>query len=1576
MKIKLFIRVFISIICFTYSLTSKSQTPSTFVLTTDINGSVTIHNNQFFQFSPWKIHYNPTGSPLQVTTIANLNSSTHKFKLNPFVSWDIKIENTTTAYGMSAVTTIDNSCRDMNHFVGYNTDFNNGAYNECWRGYFIQNTYGYNGSFGSLISSTNSVIMASSNYTTIEGAYLVSPRFEDLGTDKKIKFSLKYLFTAGSTTPRTLAVGTITDPYNPATFHLLQNVSATSIAADKTVYLNNYNGIDKYIAIKIFDTWGTFELDNFNYLQSVDCVDISNINFTNITENSAQLNFTGPNQNNWELYIKNLSTGQFQTITINENPYTIQNLIGNTNYEIKLRAVCDVSLYSNWTSLTNFSTICNSISAGYSTSFEEYSYVNPCWKKLETNLNQNQISIITGSTVNSFPSTISPQTGIQAINIKNVQDSPIFITPEVQDLATDKRIRFSMYCSGNAINLSSLLVGTLTNPNDPSTFSLIESILPSQINDFSNDSFPILWKEYIINMTNYSGTGNYIAFKHSNTSYSPDSFIIDDFYYETQPNCIQPINQKVINEKFNEVTLSWEQMPSSNATGFEIEYGIAGFTQGTGVVLTATSSPYTITNITQDDTTFDFYIRSKCGTEYSNWTKKQTFTTKCEGITAGYTTSFDDQTVGNVKNCWKRITPITNSSFWSPRTFIDPSTYLKHSGTKSIFIKKNTSSGIVDVINKVILVSPRLIDFNNYKRIKFWLKSEYNCQLNVGTLSTDNDYTTFTPYQSITLLASIISGSWTQYEVDFSNYYGSDKFIGIKLSEANNNIEVYIDDFEYLESACPKPTELVAHQISIDAASLSWNDNNNQGNTINWEIEYGPTGFTTGTLVSNIASSSYLLNGLTEGVYEYRVRANCSSSSSSVWSNRYKFKISCTKNAPFYEDFTPPNSNQTYLESLSKCWTFHENASDASYTILENINSFPHVVSLSKTQDSSSPYLIKKGLLVSPFLEDFDATKKIKFWLNSIYENLNGTLTIGTILNPYDKSTFIPYQNISFTDFDIQGKEYEITFENYTGISKHIAFQLDGVISNLSPFLIIMDDLYYGNISNCPEPIDINVSNETNSSALISWQVQTNSNNYEIEYGVEGFTLGTGTIVEVTNANSKLLTNLVPSTIYDYYTRSVCSTTSSISVGPKKFRTTCNPQPLPWMEKFDSMNEYGLNIFPNCFKKGNGYNWESMNSSTTPGYSLTGFDDTYFLKIYTYSHNLFTPTFYLEAGTTYTFSYKAKKGYAYSGESIFLFTGLGNTLPSMKNKLSYTPTYPNYSTTNYFKINTAFTPIVSGNYTFYINFSAGGGHPFAFDDFELKEGYNNIINNPNGGLIYNFNSINNDLIFEGTQNTTTSIIVDQEDSSNTILQMKGSSVNEWNAFGNVWENNQNSISKLNMKVNTTATTSLFMKFDLNQTFADNADYSKFRVIVNGNIIDEIQSNLLNRSINSNQSFEYNLSQYIGSDIRISLQHVGKTIQDNAYLDNLTFSPTASLASTNFDFESLKYYPNPANNELTIENNNKIESVTIYNYNGQIVNESNFDTTLVKLNIANYATGIYFAKITSDDKIKTIKFIKN
>jgi Secretion system C-terminal sorting domain len=1567
MKLNLFKFIVVLIIIFSSTSKGFSQQNPVFYLYPNINGFTGFsYNTNQTNFS--SITVEPTGTTGQVQNAPFLGVYPNLYlKLNPFISWDIKVTN---ALGLSTTQTLNADCANVNHYVGYNTDFNSGALAACWRGFFIQDNYAFNGSFGSLLSSTNSVFMQSSQYTSTDGAYLVSPKFEDLGTDKKIKFSLAYNFNTGASTPSTLAVGTMTNPYDKTTFHLLKKVSATATPSEKTIYLNNYNGIDKYIAYKIVDTWGSFVLDNFSYEQSVNCVDITNVNFSNITENTAQLNFTGPNQNSWELYIKNLLTGQFQTTVINQNPYTIPNLVGNTNYEIKLRAICDVGLYSNWTALNGFTTSCNTLSAGYYNSFEETDYLNPCWIKNQAD--QSEITTNSGIIYNPNIVYLAPQTGSKLIKItpNSISSQPYFTTPFVNDLSLNKRVRFSLAADGGyGLNDSSLLIGTMTNPLDPTTFTLVKTIASNEINDFENEYFDITWKEYIVNFDNYIGNGNYIAIKHSNVS-DYDTFYIDDFYYESQPNCVQPINQKATNPKFNEVTLNWEQMPNITATAFQIEYGVAGFTLGTGTIVNTISSPTTLSNLPLDNTIYDYYIRSKCGTEYSLWTKKQTFKTKCLGVNAGYSTNFDNQINGDdVGQCWSATMPYLPSSNFSPTTFVASVFTNFNSGPKSIYIR-NDYGNTADSTEKTILISPRLIGFDNHKKIRFKLKKVNSGKLVVGTLSSDNDYTTFTPYQTINI-EQTNSNIWVQYEVEFSNYFGNDKFIGFKIGNAVYEF-ILIDDFEYQDIGCAKPINLSASQTTINAATLTWLDNINIDNNTSWELEYGPTGFTTGTLLGNITATSYVLSGLTEGmVYDFRVRANCSSSSVSSWSDLYKFKMSCIKNAPYYENFTPSDLDQNYVELLSKCWTFHENSNYASFSALENVNSSPHAVSLSKTQEYSSPYLIKNGMLVSPFLADFDNNKKIKFWLN-LENSSNTSVIIGTILNPSDKNTFIPYQTINITDFLTQGKEYEVTFENYSGNAKHIAFKIDGIVSYIYSLSIVMDDLYYSNITSCSEPIDINVSNETNTTAFITWQAQPISNNYEIEYGTEGFTLGTGTIIEVTNANAKLLTNLVPSTKYSYYVRSICNMSSSLTVGPKSFSTSCNPQTLPWIEKFDSMSNYGINILPSCFKKGNGSNWESKNISTTSGYFLTGFDDTFYLRIDDFSHNIFTPTFNLEAGTTYTFSYKAKKGYAYSSEGINLYTGIGNTLQSMKNKLSSIATYPNYATTNYFKINTVFTPVVSGNYTFYINYYTPGAHRFAFDDLELKEGYLNKINNTNNGVIYNFDIIDDKIILESTQNAKTSIILV---SSNNLVEMKGSTENHWNTFGNIWENNQNSITKINTKVDATTATSLFMRFDLSQTFVDSSDNSKFRVVVNGNVIGEISSNLLNRNENATNTYQYNLSQYIGNDIRISLQHIGKSIGDDAYLDNLTFSPTASLNSNEFAFSDLKVYPNPANNFLSIENKETINKVEISNISGQLLNSIPNDSEKLKLNISEYSNGIYFVKIYVNDKNKTIKVVK-
>jgi hypothetical protein len=69
-------------------------------------------------------------------------------------------------------------------------------------------------------------------------------------------------------------------------------------------------------------------------------------------------------------------------------------------------------------------------------------------------------------------------------------------------------------------------------------------------------------------------------------------------------------------------------------------------------------------------------------------------------------------------------------------------------------------------------------------------------------------------------------------------------------------------------------------------------------------------------------------------------------------------------------------------------------------------------------------------------------------------------------------------------------------------------------------------------------------SNLTDTTATINWEAsQSNPVSYDVEYGVSGFIQGTGTIV-TTATSSIVLTGLLAGTIYDYYIRSNCDTTT------------------------------------------------------------------------------------------------------------------------------------------------------------------------------------------------------------------------------------------------------------------------------------------------------------------------------------------------------------------------------------------------------------------------------------------------
>ncbi len=80
------------------------------------------------------------------------------------------------------------------------------------------------------------------------------------------------------------------------------------------------------------------------------------------------------------------------------------------------------------------------------------------------------------------------------------------------------------------------------------------------------------------------------------------------------------------------------------------------------------------------------------------------------------------------------------------------------------------------------------------------------------------------------------------------------------------------------------------------------------------------------------------------------------------------------------------------------------------------------------------------------------------------------------------------------------------------------------------------------------------------STAFVSWTEGGNPNNYEIQYGEAGFTLGTG-VIEISNDTFINLSGLLPNTNYDVYVRGVCGSIDSTDwVGPASFATLgCTP---------------------------------------------------------------------------------------------------------------------------------------------------------------------------------------------------------------------------------------------------------------------------------------------------------------------------------------------------------------------------------------------------------------------------------
>jgi hypothetical protein len=109
---------------------------------------------------------------------------------------------------------------------------------------------------------------------------------------------------------------------------------------------------------------------------------------------------------------------------------------------------------------------------------------------------------------------------------------------------------------------------------------------------------------------------------------------------------------------------------------------------------------------------------------------------------------------------------------------------------------------------------------------------------------------------------------------------------------------------------------------------------------------------------------------------------------------------------------------------------------------------------------------------------------------------------------------------------------------------------------------------------NCPNPSNLTAVRNTitNTNVDVLWTAGATETSWEIQYGVTGFVIGTGTIVTSTTT-AKLVSGIAATSSYDFYVRATCSATQNSGwIGPIVVSTAVQTSTITGTYKLTAFN--------------------------------------------------------------------------------------------------------------------------------------------------------------------------------------------------------------------------------------------------------------------------------------------------------------------------------------------------------------------------------------------------------------------
>ena len=880
--------------------------------------------------------------------------------------------------------------------------------------------------------------------------------------------------------------------------------------------------------------------------------------------------------------------------TTTETSAVATGLSAGETYTFEVRAYYADGIYSTIL-YTSFNTACEAKALPYSCGFENSDEdvfttngYNVCWKKIGSPAATTQI--------------IYKHSGSRGLYVGGTEEQYV-ILPEFENAVKGMQISFWYKNYYPTYSPSTLVLGSMTDPTDASTFTTIKTL------GTADNTFVQIVEQ---SLAAAGASDHYIAFKYTGEQ-GASAVALDDISVTILPSCPKPSDVTIQAENITSTTakVSWTNGGSESA--WKIQTSNDGTTWGEEIA--ADSNPFTLTELTPNMTTYYVRVKADCGGgDESKWSNVSApFQTKCLVAAAlGYEEGFEDFSTGSYAStglsCWAELNA-SHTQYSYPQMYVNTNTkYVQH-GSKSLYFVSSNKQYIYAIL-------PEFSGAYTGLQLTFSHKEESSSGSGHFTLGYMTDVTDASTFVAITSEAYTRATSWNT-ETENIGSVPTGARLAFRYGGASNNFYAGIDDISITEvPACATPTAIVGGNETANSAQISWT---NGGEETAWKLQYttvNPASAVDGDWISvnsgnAISTKPYTLEDLAEStVYYARVKAVCDGESESSWSVASAgFLTDCnpktvTELAPWIEGFESEAADE-----MPACWERIEAYSGHGYPRVLDGSSY--------ASDGGSKCLyfycpsVGTGntayteTAILPTFNEEIKNLQITFDYKSTEGTKYGQLVVGYV-DPSNGNAFTPVQPLDQTDSYTTPDLIEMPDNAPDGA--RIAIRCIGGNSGTNYTTRGYVDLIVVSLKpSCPAPTGLTAV-ATSDGANVSW-TDDNASEWKLQYSIKD--ADSWTEVDNISATNYTLTGLSTANIYEVQVKAVCGAgNESAWTASAEFQPVCNaPTSLTFTARTQNSATFSWTSSESTWKlqyKAEGdADWSEENVNTNP-FTLTG----------------------------------------------------------------------------------------------------------------------------------------------------------------------------------------------------------------------------------------------------------------------------------------------------------------------------------------------------------------------------------